>query len=248
MYRQTLDITCRLYPFVLLAILGELILRVLMEKGLWGNSSGGLSISILYSILAFYAHVDILSLGPLNRETMVKRWLGFIFRTIGLIFLITLPAIIVTIALYHGSGLADRQSDQPTSETVALIMLPVVALFSLLVYGLLGTLLPAFVVDRGRGVGAAIDRGRATFWYVTGRLIIGPGFLFFVSLFAFAYIPVVTDLPGTYFQNGWQPNLSKFGYAIIVNTVQCGAIVMTAWIFSTTFLLSEAEPEAAEYA
>lgn len=104
MYRQSLNITFRLYVYVLLAVLGELVLRALAEKEIGGGSSYGFLITFLYSVLAFYAHVDILVPGMEN-QAAAKRFTGFMLRNIGLIFLIVLIAGGLTFFLYYGLDL-----------------------------------------------------------------------------------------------------------------------------------------------
>lgn len=242
MYRQSLALTFRLYPYVLLIIACELALRVFLEKTMAGNSSNSISVTVLYIILAFYAYVDILSPDTKDRKVTMRRFLGFMGRNLGLIFLIAIPAIVLTLTLYYRAGLSEQQGAQPAPETVTLIVVPSVILLSLLVLGFLGTLLPAFVVDRERGFGLAIARGKASFWYVTGRLVIGPGLLFFLSLFAFGYIPIFAGLPETWFQTDWQPNITRFVYSAVIYVLHAWAIVMTAWIFSHAFLKTEDRP------
>ncbi|USG63192.1 hypothetical protein NBZ79_09410 [Sneathiella marina] len=246
MYLQSLKLTWRLYPYVLLAVVGELVVRVLAEQEIGGNSSKGFTITLLYSVLAFFAHVDILFPDPHNRAEAIKRFVGFMLRYMGLIFLIVLIAGGLTFFLYYGLEIASGGDRDERVGMLALIMLPLAGLFSLLIFGFMGTWMPAFVVDRQRGVGKAIARGRSTFWYVTGRLIFGPGLLFVLSLSAFAFIPTLAGLPETYFQTGWQPNISTFVYSAVTYVLQAWAIVMTAWIFSRAFLKAEASHAEAQ--
>jgi hypothetical protein len=181
-----------------------------------------------------------------NRAAASKRLYGFLARNIGLILLIVLTAGGLTFFLYYGLDLTTGGDRDEKIGALALIMLPLASLFSLLIFGLMGTWMPAFVVDRQRGFGNALARGKSTFWYVTGRLIIGPGLLFVLSALAFAFIPALAGLPETYFQTGWQPNITTFVYSAVIYVFQAWAIVMTAWIFSKAFLRTEAsQAEAA---
>jgi len=240
MYRQSLNITFRLYPYVLLAVLGELVLRILAEKDIGGGSSNGIAISVLYCVLAYYAHVDILLPDTENRTAVGKRFYGFMGRNLGLIFLIVLVAGGLTFFLHYGLDIGSGGDRDERAGTIALIILPIASVFSLLVFGFMGTWMPAFVVDRQRGVSQAFARGKSTFWYVTGRLIIGPGLIFVLSGVAFAFVPALSGIPEAYFQSGWQPNITTFIYSAIIYAFQAWAIVMTAWIFSKAFLRAEA--------
>ncbi|MEH6527453.1 MAG: hypothetical protein V7723_15400 [Sneathiella sp.] len=242
MYRQSLALTFRLYPYVLLAVIGEIVIRVLAEKEIVGNSSKGIGISVLYCVLAFYAHVDILLPGSKNRKAASTRFVGFMGRNLGLIFLIVLTAGGLTFFLYYGLDMGTGGDRDERIGEIALIMLPLAGVFSLLIFGLMGTWMPAYVVNRERGVGKAFARGKSTFWYMVIRLIYGPGLIFVLSLLAFGFLPLLADLPETWFQTGWQPNISMFVVSALVYVVQAWAIVMTAWIFSHAFLETEDRP------
>ncbi|WP_282607219.1 hypothetical protein [Pelagibius sp. Alg239-R121] len=236
MYPASVRLFTQLLPFVALAIVGELAIQIAKEK--MSSGSGLTFVSVLiWAYLAFYAHASLLL--PDNRDKAEdnKRVFGFALRTFGLGFLMMIPVVIGVIAVFSQVFTATATAG---SEITAFVEIGILlAVCFLIVFGLLGTLLPAFVADRGRGFSVAFSRGISQFLWTSGHFLAGPVLLFAVSYAIsigglYAMDPHIDLLNASYI-----PNIPLFLILIVAYVIQALGTVMIAWVLSTAFLRAE---------
>lgn len=245
MYSGSFRVALKLYPLILIAIFGEIAIQTLKERGMFG-SGGGIASFFIWSILACYAHMAILLPEKRDGRANNKILLGFIWRNLGLTALFFIPAVAIIIYGYETFETVLTGSDDLAFLSALLsISLPVTLIF-LLVYSLLGTLLPAFVAGRRTGLKQAFRRGRRFFFPLMIRMIIGPGILYLGPLILYVFLSHAFDHPQNFFAQNWSPNLITIASYAVIYCLQGWSIVMAAWILSHTFLESEADEGAGE--
>lgn len=242
MYLGSVRLALKLYPFFLAAVFGELFLRALNELGIF--QSGGLVVSyLIWSILACYAHMAILLPEKRDGREDLDLVFGFAWRNLGLTALFFVPALAIVasgadsfIAAFKG------EDDQAFMTIVGGGVIPVILIF-LLVYGLLGTILPAFITGRNKGMKNAFRRGCRFFFPVMGRLIIGPGFIYLGLSTIGIFLLSLFQVPEMIFQKNWVPNFSTILSFGLIYCIHGWAVIMIAWILSHSFLASEADAD-----
>lgn len=132
-------------------------------------------------------------------------------------------------------------------ESLSLISLAAIgtsgAIAFLIVFSLFGTLLPAYVLDRGRGFGAALPRGISQFFWMTGRMLLGPVFLYAASAVVIMTGLIFVAPHAEILGEGNMPNIIAIVFMIIGYLVQAVGTVMVAWILSTAYVRAEAAVE-----
>ncbi len=223
--------------FVALAVLGETALRIsadwfeLSESFVAGLALGLVS-TLLWAYLAYAVHAQILLPDSRKSTTANTRVFGFALRSFGIVMVVgtvfALGAFVLVrlVGVWPGIG----------------VLLAAAALgFPLFVW--LATLLPAYVAGRARGVSAAVERGKAHFGWIAGRLLIGP-ILFLVgfsTLYSILSIPIDSIGPFWNEERVFLP-INFFGF-FSFSIIQAFATVLTAVILSRAFLREEGMPE-----
>lgn len=221
-------------PYVALAIGGEYVIQVLKEVTGLGTGATLVASVLIWAYLAYAAHAAVLLPEGRDKSLDGKRIFGFALRTFGLSLMAIIPVIVLLVLVIVDSVESDKFPD-----LAILALLLVGSALWLLVLGLLGTLLPAFVADRKRGMGAAFARGRRQFFWIFGRLLIGPGLLFGLSL-SIALLPVwFSDSDGDLLMPGYLPDPLTTGPALLAYAVQTYATVLAAVVLSRAFLRDE---------
>lgn len=172
--------------FVALAVFGEVALRLSLEwlQGPLSADSafgGTFASTLLWAYLAYAVHAQILLPHDRNYTTVSARVFGFALRTLGI-------AIVVGIAFSLGAFVPAKIIG---AAGVAVMLAMIMLGFPVFVW--LATLLPAYVAGRARGVNAAIERGKAQFGWIAGRLLIGPCLLFLLSSVLYSQLVIPTD-------------------------------------------------------
>ncbi|MEM9470843.1 MAG: hypothetical protein AAGA00_02715 [Pseudomonadota bacterium] len=220
--------------FVALVVFGALAI-----EGLGGLETGGSFLStLLWSYLAYAVHAQILLPPDNNAATNALRVIGFALRTFGIVLLITLAVFLSTIIF--ASVIGTEQS-----RVVLVFGLVAFVVLGLPVFVWLGTILPAYVAGRERGIGAAVRRGRAQFSWIAVRLLIGPGALLILSLALLSLLLFPVDYNGEFLSEDgdFQPMAV---FALFLGfTVQAFATSLTAVILSRAFLRAEGMSETA---
>ncbi len=240
MYPTSFRLFFRLWPYVIFAVVGEVVVQITKEQT---SISGGLTfVSVLiWSFLAFNAHAALLLPESRDKAEDNRRVMGFALRTFGLGALMMIPVVFGAIAIFAGAFAGEVSRGIEVFDLVAIGVL--LAICFIVVFGLLGTLLPAFVADRGRGVGVAFRRGCSQFFWIMSQFLAGP-----VLIFALAYAvifgghnwmhPHVDLLNAIYI-----PNVPLFVILIAGYLIQALGTVMIAWVLSTAFLRAEGNGE-----
>ena len=226
-------------PYAALAVVGEYAIQVIKETT---DIDAGMTVAsiVVWSFLAYAAHAEILLPSDRDKSKDAQRTIGFALRTFGLLLIVLVPVFVV--AGYIRTVLpSDSADDQMLFVLVALAM-PVLGILWLLVFGLLGTILPAFVADRGRGLGAAFSRGRRQFFWIFGRLLVMPGLVFLFSLIVFVAPLFVFGSEGDFLGEDYVPDPVASVPALIAYAIQTYAVVLTAVVLSRGFLRDENRP------
>ena len=106
---------------------------------------------------------------------------------------------------------------------------------TLLVFGLLGTVLPAFVTNYERGISAAFSRGISQFFWTTGRLLVGPGAIMTAGIIITIIAAIMIDGIGNLLGPDYISSFLTGVLLLIVYSTFALATVMTAWILSSAF-------------
>lgn len=185
----------------------------------------------IWCYLAFAAHAAVLkNQNGFAAVSDIKTVFSFIWRTV---VVTIVPSTIVAIATLL---IITPQSDETIVAYLAVfavVLIPVL----LLAFGLLGTILPAVVVNGDLSFGRALQRGLNTFLFSTSRLIIGPGVTFILMVLTFLVFPYSGD--GAVFSEefGVQPfNLIPRILGTLIGAVDT---VMIAIILSRAYVQGE---------
>lgn len=235
MYPKSIQLFKRLLPYVALAVIGEIILVVAQEKFPIGNGKMVASV-LIWSYLAFNAHAEMLLPKSRDKNADNKRVIGFAMRTIGLGALFAIPAMVLIFPFVGRLFNALTWNEALTSWGAIGLALSVCFV---IVFSLLGSLLPAFVADQSRGIGPALARGRRQFFWTASRLVAGP-------IVAFALAQVVI-LSGNIYMDphidlltaNYIPNVPLFAVLIIGYLIQALGTIMIAVVLSKAFLRAE---------
>ncbi|TQV77722.1 hypothetical protein [Denitrobaculum tricleocarpae] len=232
MYQTSFRLFKALLSYVAIAVVGEILLVIAQEK--FPIGSGHIFVSVLiWSYLAFNAHAELLL--PKNRDKTADnmRILGFALRTFGIGVIFAIPAVILVFPFI--GRLLDAVTWSQVLATWGIIGLALAACF-VIVFSLFGSLLPAFVADRARGLGPALARGWRQFFWTASRLIAGP-----VVTFALAYVVILGGSiymdPHTDLLNAiYIPNVPMFAILILGYLIQALGTIMVAVVLSNAFL------------
>lgn len=235
MYPTAFRLFKSLLPYVAFAVIGEIALAIVQEK--FPIGSGDIFVSVLiWSYLAFNAHAELLLPKSRDKAADNMRVIGFTLRTCGIGALFALPAVIMIFPFVSGLIHAATWSQVLTSwGAVGLI----ITVCFVIVFSLLGSLLPAFVADRARGLGPALSRGWRQFFPTAARLIAGP-----VVIFVLAYAIILAGSiymdPHTDLLNAiYIPNVPMFMILIVAYLIQAAGTIMIAVVLSNAFLRAE---------
>ncbi len=244
------------FKFVVLGIVGELALEQSMDWPEESMSPGILFVWIFvptfaWCFLAYAVHAQILSARERDPTEYIVRLVGFALRTIAILVIVwgvafgvaltptLIPALKEVLA---GSIEIPMLGEIPLLIVWWLVVLLVVGL-SLFVC--LATILPAYVVDRAGGVVAALQRGKAQFTWISGRLLIGPFFLT-ALLIALSFLPTIQiDDVGLFWigDGGFKP--IAFLWSVSYYAVTAFGVSLTAVILSRAFIRAEGMPDTA---
>ncbi len=235
MYRTSFGLFRVLLPYVALAVIGEILLVAAEEKFPIGSGKT-VGSALIWSYLAFNAHAEMLLPKSRDKNADSRRVLGFAVRTFGLGVLFVLPAIILIFPYIGQLFTATTWNEVLAAWGVIGLVL---AFFFVIVFSLLGSLLPAFVADHARGFGPALARGRSQFFWTASRLVAGP-----IAAFALAQLVI---LSGNIYMDphidlltaNYIPNVPLFAVLILGYLIQALGTIMIAVVLSTAFLRAE---------
>ncbi|MEH6527452.1 MAG: hypothetical protein V7723_15395 [Sneathiella sp.] len=265
MYPQSFKLFVRLYPYVLLVIACELVFGPL--KGLILTIGGETLYSILIesrvfkynavyfvkqlaeALLMFKACEQVL--GVKNKIDI--RWTGQLVFFAFILFLLHVPLLLQLLPSPLAAminEIVSEHDNQGTKSNIFWSIRILVTLIFLFCYSFFGTLLPAIVSRQRSGLSGILVRGKKTFTFVFGRLLIGPA----VILMSFALVAALgAMIPFIYSKtidvikvsDTTMVVLSFFFYGVqyIASYI---ALVMTAWILSKAYLKTKTAPVASK--
>ncbi len=221
MYSKTTKLYFSLWPYVAIAVVGQIAIEIIKEK-LLPNFGLNFVSFVVWVFLAYSAHAAILLSRDRDLVQEGKKILGFVLLAAAISLLLS---IIFLFMLYISDGQVSRNLTT---------MIIVNGIIFLLVTTLFGTILPAFVIRHDVGLVAAFSRGISQFWWLAGHLLIGPFLVGVIAKFL-----IVPGLNLTDFDS-LAENTLPFLALILGYTLQAFCVVMVAWVLSTAYLRSEA--------
>ncbi len=235
MYPTSIQLFKRLLPYVALAVIGEILLVAAEEKFPIGSGSMVAS-ALIWSYLAFNAHAEMLLPKSRDKNADNRRVLGFAVRSFGLGVLFALPAIILIFPYIEQSLNSTIWNEVLTSWGVIGLVL---AFFFVIVFSLLGSLLPAFVANQSRGIGPALTRGRKQFFWTASRLVAGPIVAFALAQAVILSGNIYMDPHIDLLTANYIPNVPLLAVLIIGYLIQALGTIMIAVVLSKAFLRAE---------
>lgn len=237
LYSEGWHVLKQCMPYAALAVGGEYAIQAFREVTGIGVGATLVASVLIWAYLAYSAHAAVLLPADRDKTADGKRMFGFALRTFGLFLLVFIPTMIPILLIAFGSG--QILAGHEMIVTFVLLVLLVGGLLWLLVFAFLGTLLPAFVADQQRGLGEAFARGRRQFFWITGRLLIGPGLVSCLS-FTIVLFPVWQfDSDGDFLTSGYLPDPVTTLPGLLAYGVQTYATVLAAVVLSRAFLRDE---------
>ena len=226
-------------PYAALAVVGEYAIQVIKETT---DIDAGMTVAsiVVWSFLAYAAHAEVLLPSDRDKSKDAQRTIGFALRTFGLLVIVLVPVFVV--AGYIRTVLPSDSANDRTLYVLVALVSPVIGILWLVVFGLLGTILPAYVADRHRGLGAAFSRGRRQFFWIVGRLLAMPGLVLLASLIVAGAPLLVFDSDGDFLGEGYVPDPVASVPALVAYAIQTYAVVLTAVVLSRGFLRDEDRP------
>lgn len=219
--------------YAAVAVIGELVITVLKETTTAGAGLLFASV-IIWSYLFYAAHAQILLPPERDKAADSKRVFGFAIRTFGVVLVVAVP--VGALAFFVAAGMPATGDPEATKGLVILFLLPLAGLLTLLVLCSVGTLLPAYVADLGRGFGAALSRARRQFFWIAGRLLVGPGVVYTLSLAGPSILGVVAGSDGPILSETYVPDPMVTLTSLLSYAIQAYATVMVAVILSRAYL------------
>ena len=220
MYGKSVAVFINLLPIVGGVLGAEIVLQII-ESMMKSTSSLMFVRTLIWSYLAYAAHAELLLSPDRDKTADNKRIFSFAWRSFGLSMLAVVPIVFVLFGirpLAASINLSDKLA-------FAAIIVVVASISILLVFGLFGTILPAFVANYDRGIKAAFTRGLSQFSWTIGRLLVGPGAI----MFAGSVLAVVAAI----IVGGNSFLIAIIG--VLTDTIFALATVMTAWVLSSAY-------------
>ncbi len=238
MYATSLQLFTRLLPYVALAVVGEIAIGIVSETLLNGGSTYLMS-ALLWGVLAYQAHVTILLPDDRDKSKDSAQFFGFLIRSFGLALLVALPTLVAAVMIAIVIKGSQTALISPSGLAIIVGMALFVGAVFVVVFSLLGTLLPACVADRGRGVSAALSRSDSQLGWLCGRLLAGPILLSVASFMTIAAGGAIFGGEANYLSANYMPNIPMLLIVLIALSINALATITLAWTLSTAFLRAE---------
>lgn len=201
------------------------------------SSGSGSSIAQAFAaaLLAIPAHLTVLtgnyvpSMWGKNYDN--KAQMRFVLRGFGLGALAFGMAMLLTFATL---------SFGVSQDYIVIVFLPIVLLFSALIFGRWGTMLPATVVNADYSLKAAGERGSKTWSYTFSRLLLSFGLLTILQLAVGLSITGISNAEAKFFPATGEINVPLLLGSLATNVIGAIQVVMTAVILSRAYLRAEA--------
>ncbi len=235
MYREAIRLTIRLRYLIAAAVLCNLLVNIMMEINLIGFP-GLLLTSIIWSVFSYFAYLEILFPGQKNLRIDFEKIGQFTLRHLGLWLFALLPVVALYSALTGNITTPETNINTVTVGYAEILSVISLGIMGIIILGMIGTVLPAFIIDGARGLGKAYARGTALFSITMGQLIFGPGLVFSASsILYFSFIILIENGTLSVWINGPLYVLSTAFYGVF----QACSLIMISWVLSKEFLAYE---------
>ena len=240
MFKQSAILLLKYKMHVAFVCVGALVLAIL---GDYSTSKYSLLFPefLIWAYLATAIHIHLLKEEEDRELFDYKTIFGFAGRTFVISAISILPMIIFIIT--------NARSFSNTNNNLDLVLFMLYAsLFLLagflLAFTFLGTMLPAFIADKNKGVMNAIRRGKNQFGFISWRLLVGPTFICVLSLIPILiYSTLATDVSDKIISSDLIDSLQQILIFLLLFFIQAYSVVMTAWILSKAFLRNPSDQD-----
>jgi hypothetical protein len=228
MWSASLRVCRIILPIVLAYTIGIVVLAAFSEYRNSNTSMLGVQLVVI-AILAVPAHLVMLGrYDPAeSKQNWTKGLWPFLWRSAVLGLASFLPALL---AIFWAVGLG--------KEYAVLVFLVVALPSACIVFGLLGTMLPAVVAGDDPSFAAAFGRAGRSFGYALPRLLIAFGMLSIVQVMVVILAAMALQSEGLIFPPGGGIDLVALLLFAIGAAISAYQVVMTAVILSRSYLRS----------
>ena len=240
-YAESLLLTLRCSTTVLGVVVGAFLIQTLQEAV---SSSFVLDFGrvVLWSWLAYMAHAALLLEPGHEQDTDITRIFGFALRAFSLVVLAMIPCL----ALLNATDRLDFAYIDPESVVggLVVVLLPIFLAMCILAFGFLGTILPAYVAQQDTDSNHTLLRCGRQFFWITGRLLVGPVLVFALAGAVFM-IPVVMFGSNGNLLSETGPNVAMSLFAVAAYLVVAWGVLMMTVVLSRAYLRDGAKPAPA---
>ncbi|HSM40156.1 MAG TPA: hypothetical protein VK862_05360 [Afifellaceae bacterium] len=240
-YAESLHLTLRCSTTVLGVVVGAFLIQTLQEAV---SSSFVLDFGrvVLWSWLAYMAHAALLLEPGHEQDTDITRIFGFALRAFSLVVLAMIPCLV----LLNATDRLDFAYIDPESVVggLVVVLLPIFLAMCILAFGFLGTILPAYVAQQDTDSNHTLLRCGRQFFWITGRLIVGPVVIFALAGAVFM-VPVVMLGSNGNLLSGTGPNVAMSLFAVAAYLVVAWGVLMMTVVLSRAYLRDGAKPAPA---
>ncbi|MCP4183473.1 MAG: hypothetical protein GY761_09160 [Hyphomicrobiales bacterium] len=231
MYRNSLSLFLKLHKSILPSVFLATTINVVDIKFLTTTATFVVTI-VIWASLSYLVHVEILL--P-NEQGKTKHMKGFWLRAGALSLIVTLPmTVVMTLMMLNKPASISLEVAILASLPPGIITLLVT---TLLVVPLVGTMLPAFVIQLNTGVLLAVRRGKRQYWRLVKLILIGPSVLYMISL-ALSVLGAIW-FPTPMNSVNWSLNISALPYFLVSNIILALAVIMMSWVLCDAYLREE---------
>ncbi|MBL4646414.1 MAG: hypothetical protein COA52_10055 [Hyphomicrobiales bacterium] len=234
MYRASFILFKNLYAFVIATVVASLAMKFLGQT-FSRIPVTGIFVAITWALLAYTACAKALQPNT-QMKFGDKQEIGmFVYHAFVLFSLISLPYI----ALFIIGYLTQSTEVELRQLLMWLSTFPVVmpVAFILIVLPLLGTVLPAAILQKNEGYRFAFALGSRSFWAIASRMLIGPLAIYAMSL-GLAYLAFNSIFFGP-FTSSQPAQLVPYLILGVIYLIKTLSIVMASWILCDAYISSE---------
>jgi hypothetical protein len=231
-FAESLHLAMKCSTTVLGVVVGEYMIQTLQEAV---SASFVLDFGrvILWSWLAYLAHAELLLEPGHEQDTDITRIFGFALRSFSLVLLGLIPCLV----LLNAAGRLNVANLDPETAIGGLmvILVPIFAFMSLLAFSMFGTILPAYVAGQDFSPSRMLTRGGRQFFWIAGRLLVGPVVLFALSIVMFL-LPVALFGSSGNLLSGPGPDVMMTIFALSAYLIIAWAILLMTVVLSRGYL------------
>lgn len=236
LYAESLSIIRESYVMIFVFTIGGLIFTGLSE--LEGVPGAALIFpeTIFWAILAYYVHSFVLFPSRSADFTFQSAFQTFYKRALMLSLISIALVIVLVIVAYFGFGIINSADEQRRVTILTSTALLTLGVITAIMFPMLGTWLPAAVVEDGTGIKEAFRRGRSTYWWTFIRLIFGPGLVIFAQLILLVTVEQYFGLDGKLYTSIRDFDAPAIALCTTLQIANCFATITFAVVLSRAYL------------